>query len=410
MNFTRKNIKIILGIITFTVVLFAASQHLSVVAAVISEISGILAPVTVGLCLAFILNIPMSLLERNVFAFTQKSKHNAVKKLSRPASLITTIILAIGFIAVLLLIIIPQLKDAVVMLVNKFPVYYESFVEWVDRTTVRLNLEINTEFLHNPRFDFDRISQMVQKVFNKENADTIVNTTVGVTSSVVSGITDFALGFVIAVYTLAEKEKIGKFTDKILKRIMPVKAYKKINEIASVAADSFSSFISGQFTDALILGVLCFIGMVIFRLPYAAAVSVVIGVFALLPVIGPIIGEAIGCFIIFMASPLKALFFLIFILLLQAIDNNFIYPRIMGKSVGLPGILVLIAVIIGGNIGGILGVLLGVPVASALYAIIVAWLKKKDDTACVSNCDTQTDGESKSNTSDNSERNTDEKV
>lgn len=388
MNFTRKNIKIILGIITFTVVLFAASQHLSVVAAVISEILGILAPVTVGLCLAFILNIPMSLLERNVFAFTQKSKHNAVKKLSRSASLITTILLAIGFIAVLLLIIIPQLKDAVMMLVNKIPIYYEAFVEWVDRTIVRLNLEIDTKFLHNPRFDFEKISQMSQKIINKENANTILNTTVGVTSSVVSGIVNFALGSVIAVYVLAEKEKIGNFFDRLIKRVASEKVYKKFHKIISVAADSFSNFISGQFIDALLLGLLCFIGMAVLRLPYAAVVSVVIGIFALLPVIGPIIGEAIGCFIIFMVSPFKALVFLIFILLLQAVDNNFIYPRIMGKSVGLPGILVLTAVIIGGNIGGILGVVLGVPIASALYAITVSWLNNERKTEPINNDDT----------------------
>ena len=135
------------------------------------------------------------------------------------------------------------------------------------------------------------------------------------------------------------------------------------------------------------MGFLCFIGMALLRLPYAAVVSVVIGVFALLPVIGPIIGEAIGCFIIFMVSPFKALVFLIFILLLQAVDNNFIYPRIVGKSVGLPGILVLIAVIIGGNIGGILGVILGVPIASASYAIIVSWLDNERKNEPVNNDD-----------------------
>lgn len=387
MNFTGKNVKIILGIITFTVVLFAASQHLSVVAAVISEILGILAPVTVGLCLAFILNIPMSLLERKVFAFTQRSKHKAVQKLSRPASLIVTVLLAIGFIAVLLLIIIPQLNDTVVMLVNKIPVYYDTFVGWVDRTIVRLDLEIDTNFLHNPRFDFEKISQMSQKIINKENANTILNTTVGVTSSVVSGVVNFALGSVIAVYVLAEKEKIGKFFNRLIKRVASEKVYEKFRKIISVAADSFSSFISGQFTDALLLGFLCFIGMALLRLPYAAVVSVVIGVFALLPVIGPIIGEAIGCFIIFMVSPFKALVFLIFILLLQAVDNNFIYPRIVGKSVGLPGILVLIAVIIGGNIGGILGVILGVPIASASYAIIVSWLDNERKNEPINNDD-----------------------
>ena len=117
--------------------------------------------------------------------------------------------------------------------------------------------------------------------------------------------------------------------------------------------------------------------MSIFRFPNAAVISVIIGVTALIPVIGPLIGEFVGCFIIFMESPIKALFFLVFVLILQAIDNNFIYPKIVGKSVGLPGIIVLIAVIIGGNLGGIMGILLGVPTASAIYAIITKWLNSK---------------------------------
>lgn len=377
MEFSKKNIKIILGIITFAIVLFSISQNLSAVAGFLSGFVKILAPVIVGFCLAFILNILMNFFEKKVFKTMGKSKKRVVRGALRPVSLVSTIIATLGFIVLLMFIIIPQLEDSIMLLVEKVPVYYADFVGWVDGIVERFGLDISTEMLHNPQIRIEDIMAMAEKLFTFESTGNIVNTTMGVTSSVVSGIVNLALGFVIAIYILAEKEKIGKFTNRILDAILPEKACKHINEICSVASNSFSNFITGQFTDAIILAVLTFIGMLIFRFPSAAVVSVIIGISALIPVIGPIVGEVIGCLIIFMESPLKALLFLIFVLILQMIDNNFIYPKIVGKSVGLPGMLVLIAVILGGNIGGILGVLLGVPTASAIYALVVDWLKNR---------------------------------
>lgn len=177
---------------------------------------------------------------------------------------------------------------------------------------------------------------------------------------------------------LAQKEKIGVFCRRVGSAVLPERVFEKALEICTVTGNSFSSFITGQCTDALVLSTMCFIGMNIFRFPSAAVVSVIIGISALIPVIGPITGEAIGFLIIFMANPIKAVFFILFMVTLQAIDNNLIYPRIVGKSVGLPGLVVIIAVAVGGNIGGLLGVLLGVPAASAIYALTVTWLNKKE--------------------------------
>ncbi len=383
MDLSKKNIKKILGIITFGIVLFTLSQNLSSVGAFLKGVLAICAPLIVGFCLAFILNIPMNVLENKIFKSMKSSKKTIVNKMVRPLSLISTIILMLGFIVLLLFIIIPQLHDSIMLIIERIPVYYESFVEWVDNMIVRFGLDISTEILHNPKINIDMIAAMAEKVFTFEATNDILSTTVGVTSSVISGITNFAIGFIIAIYILAEKEKIGSFANRVLSKIMPEKVHNRTLEICSVASGSFSSFITGQFTDAFILAILCFIGMSIFRFPNAAVISVIIGITALIPVIGPLIGEFIGCFIIFMESPLKALLFLIFVLILQAIDNNFIYPKIVGKSVGLPGILVLLAVVIGGNMGGILGILLGVPTASAIYALVVAWLNSKKEVVTV---------------------------
>ena len=263
------------------------------------------------------------------------------------------------------------------LLVEKIPVYYTDLINWIESLIVRFGLDVNTEILHNPKFDINNIYAMAQNFFTIESTGDILNTTLGVTSSLISGVSNLVLGLIIAVYILAEKENIGKFTSRFFSAALPENIFLKAKEICSVASNSFASFITGQFTDAFLLGSMCFIGMLIFRFPNAAVVSIIIGITALVPIIGPIVGEVIGCLIIFMESPIKALFFIIFVLILQMIDNNLIYPRIMGKSVGLPGVLVFIAVVIGGNIGGILGVLLGVPTASAIYALVIDWLKNK---------------------------------
>lgn len=375
MNLSKKNIKKILGIITFGIILFTISQNLSSVASFVGGILGIFAPLIVGLCIAFILNIPMNLLETKVFKGMKKSKKKFINKLTRPVSLVATLLLAVALIALLLFIIIPQLHDSIMIIVENFPTYYETVIGWIQELITRFSLDVDIESLRNPTFNIESITAMIEKHFTVESAGDILNTTVGVTSSVISGIVNTALGFIVAIYVLAEKEKMAELISKIMKKALPEKMHSKTMEIFSIASTSFSNFITGQFTDAIILSVLCFIGMSIFRLPSAAVVSVIIGITALIPVIGPFIGEAIGCFIILMESPLKALFFLIFILILQAVDNNLIYPKIVGKSVGLPGLFVLLAVIIGGNIGGIAGVLLGVPVASAIYALVMAWLQ-----------------------------------
>lgn len=379
MELSKKNVKIILGIITFGILLFSATQHLSAVGAFLGGILNILAPLIVGFCLAFILNIIMTVLENKVWGFMGKSKKAFVRKMRRPVSLVSTIILMFGFIILLLFIIIPALKDSIDLMVAKIPGYYDSVVGWIDSVVKEFGLDISTEALHNPKFTINDIMAMVKKVFSFEATGDIVNTTVGVTSSVISGVVNFAIGFIIAIYMLAEKEKIGKFTRRVLEALLPEKITDKIYNVSGVAAASFSSFITGQFTDALILGILCFIGSSILRIPNAAVVSVIIGISAIIPVIGPIVGEVISVLILLMESPLKALIFLIFILILQVIDNNFIYPRIVGKSVGLPGIIVFIAVVLGGNLGGIMGVLLGVPTAAALYALCVEWLKSKSE-------------------------------
>lgn len=379
MDLNKRNIKKILGIIVFTVVLLSAFQHFSVVLAITAKILAIISPVIIGICIALILNVPMRALEHNVFRFLADSKRKKVKKMLRPVSLVSTLLLTVGFIALLILIIVPQLKNAVVLLINKVPYYVDTAIDFIEPKLHKVGIEANLDFLHPSQINMSKVQTMLSKVFSIKNSDELINTTMGVTSSLLSGVVNFALGLVIAVYFLAEKERILRFIARVMKAVCPPKIISRITRICNVAETSFSSFITGQFTDSTILALLCFVGMTVLRLPSAAVVAVTIGITSLIPVIGPFIGEAISFIIIVIESPLKAVFFLIFILVLQTIDNNFIYPKIVGKSVGLPGFVVLIAVTVGGNIAGILGIILGVPVASAIYILVLDALQEKEN-------------------------------
>ena len=178
------------------------------------------------------------------------------------------------------------------------------------------------------------------------------------------------IAVVFAIYLLAQKEKLLLQLNKVLNAYLPTTKVNKIRDVAKLTNRICANFVSGQCLEAVIIGVLCFIGMLILGIPYAATISVLIGVTALIPVYGAFIGTIVGAFLIFMVSPIKALIFVIFILILQQFEGNLIYPKVVGKSVGLPGIWVFVAVTIGASLAGVIGMLVSVPIASICYSII----------------------------------------
>ena len=199
--------------------------------------------------------------------------------------------------------------------------------------------------------------------------DTFLNKTIGITTSLFSVIINLVLAFVFSLYLLAQKEHLCHQARSVINAVFSEAKAKKIREIAALTNRTFTHFVTGQLTEALILGSLCFVGMSLFRMPYAPVISVLIGFSALIPIFGAIIGALVGAFLILLVSPAKAFWFLIFLLILQQLEGNLIYPRVVGKSVGLPGIWVLAAVTIGGSIFGLIGMLLCVPLCSVLYAL-----------------------------------------
>ena len=213
--------------------------------------------------------------------------------------------------------------------------------------------------------------------FLQEKGDSVVNTTLNITTSIVGALVNLLLALVFSVYLLAQKETLIAQAKRLLQRILPKKAADRLMHLLSLTNNAFSSFVSGQVTEAVILGTLCCLGMLILRLPYALPVSVIIAALSLIPIFGAWIGAATGAFLIVFQSPIKALWFLIFLLILQQVEGNLIYPRVVGKSVGLPGLWVLAAVTIGGGAFGVLGMLLGVPVCAVIYTLMQDFIRSK---------------------------------
>jgi predicted PurR-regulated permease PerM len=374
MELNKKNVKYILGIIFFGIILFTLLQNIGSVLDFVSRIFTLISPVVTGLCMAFVLNVLLRVMETYIFSFLGRSKRKWIARLQRPVSLTVTILLALGILSLLLLVIIPELRVTILTLIDNIPTYWESARTWLENFLLSFN--INADFLENTYIDWEKVSEMASGLLSP-SADNIVETAADITSSVIRFFSDTVFGLFIAIYVLAQKERIGRFMHRLLAAIFSQKVAQKVLHIAATANRSFSNFITGQLTESIILGVLCFIMMTIFRFPNGAVISILIAITSLVPVIGPLVGEIIGCLLILMVSPLKALLFLVFILTLQMIEGNLIYPKVVGKSVGLPSIIVLIAVIVGGNLGGILGALLGVPVASFLYTLVREWMEHK---------------------------------
>lgn len=374
MNLDKRNTRRIMLIITYGVILFAILMRLSSIMASISKVFSVISPITLGLCLAFVLNIIMNLFEKKILSFMKRSRSPFVRKLCRPLSLIITFAAGFGVIALVLVIIVPQMVDAVDMVITKLPGYANDFFLWAEKMLSDNNISVET--IANWEMDW---KSMVNKIldFAQKSSATIVDSTITFTSSIISGSFDVIMAIIISIYVLIKKERILDICKKAVTAYMPEKARKKIFKIGALSYKAFAQFIKGQGIEACILGTLCFIGMKIFKFPYAGTVGVLVGITALIPIFGAWIGGGLSAFLILMVNPMKALLFIIYLLILQQIENNLIYPRVVGESIGLPGLLVLIAVIIGNSLTGVTGILVSVPLCSILYTLFKEGIDKR---------------------------------
>ena len=319
-------------------------------------------PLAVGGIVAYLVNILMARYEALYFPGSQK---NAVLKSRRPVCMVLAFVTLIAIVALVALLVIPQLTSCVQILLAGLPDFMNNTVDMVEGWGL-----LSEETLASLN-DIDwnsRIGELV-KVITSGIGD-VMSVLFSALSSVFSWIVTGVLSVIFSVYILASKETLHRQLCRIMDRYMPESINRRIRYVTDVLDDCFRRYIVGQCTEAVILGCLCALGMWILRLPYAAMIGTLMAFTALIPIAGAWIGTGVGIFMILTVSPIKALIFLIFILVLQQLENNLIYPKVVGSSLGLPGIWVLAAVTVGGGVMGVLGMLLGVPLTAAIYRLI----------------------------------------
>ena len=354
-------------LIAFAILLFTAMQNIGLIFLGIRKVYSFFSPVVIGLCMAFILNVLLSALEAKPFAFMARSKRKFVRKLKRPLCMVLTYLIALGVITVMILVIIPELYDTILYIGERLPGFAKEARTWLEALLV--SFDISPDIIPDFDINWTSVVNSVKDLLMK-NYNNIFGNAVNITTSVVGSIANIVFGIMISGYVLAQKERIGGFVKRCINSFIPQRAAAYIYHIAECTRVSFSRFVGGQLTEAVILGVLCFVGMTILRIPNAAVISILICVTALVPVIGATIGVVVGALLILITNPIKALIFVAFFLILQPLEGTLIYPRVVGKSVGLPGIIVICAVLVGGNISGVVGALVSVPVCAVLYTLL----------------------------------------
>lgn len=361
MENNNKDMKKIRNLVISAILLYLGVQHIDVVLQVAGNLFGMISPFVLGSGIAFILNVPMNGIEKLVV----RAFHGR-KNFTRPLSLILTIISVILVIIVVFFVVIPELSATIISLKDLFPAFIEKTQKFLQELFAA-NPQI-VETIASIKFNWqDVLADVVS--FLKNGAGSVLNSTVSAAMSVVSAITNFFIGFVFSCYLLLQKEKLTVQLKKALYAFVSVKKADKIVEVCALSNKTFANFLTGQCVEALILGSMFFVAMLIFRLPYALLVGVLIAVTALIPMFGAFIGCAVAVFLILMVSPVQALVFVVMFFVLQQIEGNFIYPHVVGNSVGLPSIWVLVAVTLGGSIMGVLGMLIFIPGVSVLYTL-----------------------------------------
>ena len=367
MNLNKENLKKIRGLIVFTVILLIALWNYSLILDVLGQGVGIVYPFLLGGAIAFVINVPMSFFEEKLFQNQMMKNKKVAQRLARPVSLIITLIVVVSVIGLVVFGVLPKLGDTFISIGKGIQSFMPKAQSWAEEI-FHNNKEIK-EWLDSLTLDWDKIINEVVKFFTS-GASSVLGSTFVVARRIASGITTFVIAFVFACYILLQKEKLNIQIRKVMYAYMKEDLVKKVLDVCYLSYRTFSNFLTGQCLEAVILGTMFVICMGILQMPYAMLIGVLIAFTALIPIFGAFIGCVVGAFLILTVAPMKALVFVIMFLILQQIEGNLIYPRVVGSSVGLPSIWVLAAVSIGASLMGIVGMLVFIPIVSVLYALL----------------------------------------
>ncbi|MDR1131596.1 MAG: AI-2E family transporter [Oscillospiraceae bacterium] len=377
MELNKETIKKILFILFAAIAFCIGLINISSVWRFLLSIAGIFTPVIIGLCIAFILSPLTALLEKRLLAPLKTRFPKKGRSIARGLGVFLSLIIIKGLIAQLLLLIVPEVEEAFKIIGKTLPAALTRLIENINAVLGRFEDFERFKIPLGGASDWlnliENATDYIAKAFDNGALSDIANTAL----SVVSGFWNFVLGLILSIYVLMQKARIGGFMSRLIRAYFSKRAAARIFRTARLSRITFRNFVTGQLTEAVIIGALCFFGMLLFRFPYPTATSAVVGVMALIPVFGAWIGGILGALLSLSDSFTRALLFILFLIILQQLENNLIYPRVVGKSIGLPGILVFVSVILGASVGGVFGILLAVPVCSIGFVFIKEGIDKR---------------------------------
>ena len=344
----------------------------STVAGAIGTILKLVTPFFYGCMLAFIINVLMRPLEKKLHKLLDNNKFG--KKLVRPLAIVICLIIVFAVFGLVIFLVIPGFYESIVNFVHNVPNYVAKVSQWwasLGAFAAKFGAT-----LPELKMDTSEVVDTVTKYLSEYGSD-LLNDAIAKTSGILSGLVNFVLAIIFAIYILATKETLGDSCTRTLFAFLPEHKAERAHDFARTVDETFTNFVSGQCIEACCFGILSFVGLMIFRFPYAGLIGVVLGFTTLIPVFGAFIGGAIGFVLIALTNPVQGLYFLIFLLVLQQLDNNLIYPRIVGSQVGLPGMLVLLAVTIGGSGFGLIGMLTSVPICAIIHGVYLEYVSNK---------------------------------
>ncbi len=357
----------ILLAISFAVLLLAVVFRFEDIKSVFDIVISVAQPIIIGFCIAFVLSRPAEFFEKGLCKLFKYKK----PKLARGLSIVFVYLILLLFIAALFGVLIPSLADSIGLFVGNLEGYIENLEAIVATLPANLIPDIFGENIIQQITD--NFSQLLDILFTG-----IFPQVFDFTASVGNVAGNTLLGLILSIYIVAERKHLAQQATRLIKAYAPLGARSKIFKVAKISDYVFSKYVVGQLTEAVILGVLCFIGMSVLRFPYASLISVIIGVTNVIPIVGPIIGSVPSAFILLMVDPMSAVWFIIFMIILQQLESNLIYPRVVGGSIGLPGPYVLSGVLVGGGLFGMLGMLLALPVLSVIYQLVKINVEDKE--------------------------------
>ena len=377
MDGVKIDYKKILEIVLIGIGCYWALNNFQIILDIFNSILAVIMPFLLGIMIAFILNVLMIRIEKILSRFILDKKYTSFK---RVISIIVSLLIVIGVIGIIITLIIPELTNAIKVIVKSFPETFEQLQVWINQngnSFPQLETWINS-------VDLNSIASELSGLF-KIGLTGMLGSTVDVISMFFTSILNLVVGIVFALYILMSKETLKRQSHKLIDAYIPKRISVKLLEVGTLARTTFSNFVIGQTVEAFILGTLCAVGMAVLNLPYAPMVGSLVGITAFVPIVGAFIGGGIGAFMILTVDPMQALIFIIFLVVLQQLEGDLIYPRVVGSSVGLPSIWVLFAVTVGGGLWGITGMLFSVPVLSVVYALIKGHVNKRGTKPKITN-------------------------